>query len=651
MLRTLWVTVLGLVCMGISVRAQTFDLENTRVPISELNGLWRFHPGDDPAWAAPAFDDSAWPLLRSDRSWFDQGFAAYGGVAWYRFRVIPARSTDSLAIYIPVINDSYQVFADGRLIGQAGRMPPHPQSVFANHQLFRIPTNLTRPGQPVVFAIRVWRGPLLAAYSGAGPLAAPVLGDAPSVTNWRDLQLHKLFWELTDSNILMLINLLTAMLGLTLFALRPSEREYACYGAAQLVWTLHSIVAAAPRFIVLPYILTYVVWLISFKAAALLNLEFFIALFRRRRRVAYWIGFAGLALPALLFPCTLWGWISMSRFGVLNACAFLPYAAAVPLLLLPNRGESKTESGLLFFPFTLGALSIAMLNVIDVFGLTRYGRIAAFTHRFTDLTDWPFPLSAGALIGILCNCAVGGVLILRFARTRRDEERMAAELEAARAVQHVMVPDEIPVVPGFRVECVYRPAGQVGGDFFQIVPLPAGGAIVAIGDVSGKGMPAALMVSLLVGTLRTAVESTSSPAALLATLNRNLIGRSSCGFTTCLILKLARDGAVTLADAGHLAPYVDGTELAIEAGLPLGLEANTVYSETTLQFAPDQKLTLITDGVVEARSTAGELFGFERTRALSSETAEAIAQAAQSFGQEDDITVLTFCMVPAPVTA
>src|SRR5208282_2568180 len=113
------------------------------------------------------------------------------------------------------------------------------------------------------------------------------------------------------------------------------------------------------------------------------------------------------------------------------------------------------------------------------------------------------------------------------------------------------------------------------------------------------------------------------------------------GFTTCLILRADPDGKITAANAGHLAPYLKCREMVIESGLPLGLSASAVYMESTTQLAEGEQLTLLTDGVVEARSKTGELFGFDRTSAIAANTAESIAQAAQSFGQQDDITVLT----------
>jgi serine phosphatase RsbU (regulator of sigma subunit) len=231
------------------------------------------------------------------------------------------------------------------------------------------------------------------------------------------------------------------------------------------------------------------------------------------------------------------------------------------------------------------------------------------------------------------------VLVLRFVRSREDEERLASELAAARAVQHVLIPDEIPAVPGYQLECVYRPAGEVGGDFFQILPMD-GGALVAIGDVSGKGMPAAMTVSLLVGTLRAMAQSTTRPSELLGSLNQLLMGRTSGGFVTCLVLRVNRNGAVSAANAGHIAPYLNGKEVALENGLPLGMDGSTQYTECSLQLNHAEELTLITDGVVEARNCHGELFGFDRTAGLTARSAEDIASAAQAFGQTDDITVL-----------
>ena len=148
-----------------------------------------------------------------------------------------------------------------------------------------------------------------------------------------------------------------------------------------------------------------------------------------------------------------------------------------------------------------------------------------------------------------------------------------------------------------------------------------------------------MTVSLLVGALRSLVETTGSPAKILAGLNRRLLGRGS-GFTTCLAMRLSPSGMLTLANAGHLAPYCNGQELPSEPALPLGLDQNAEFAEQMVQLVHGDRLTLLTDGVAEATCNR-ELFGFERTARISALPADQIAAAALSFGQEDDITVIS----------
>jgi serine phosphatase RsbU (regulator of sigma subunit) len=130
-------------------------------------------------------------------------------------------------------------------------------------------------------------------------------------------------------------------------------------------------------------------------------------------------------------------------------------------------------------------------------------------------------------------------------------------------------------------------------------------------------------------------------------MSQRMMTRSSGSFTTCLMLRADPDGTLTVANAGHIAPYLAGMELALENGLPLGLAAESTYAESTFHLAPGQQLTLLTDGVVEARDKTGALYGFERTAILSIQPAETIARAAQAFGQDDDITVLTLARLAA----
>ena len=109
-----------LLCAASGLHAQTFNLQTGREPVASLDGLWRFHTGDNPAWADPKFDDSQWPLLRSDEAWSQQGYKNYGGFAWYRFTVAVPEGSRNWSIYLGPMETGYQLFVDGRLAGSFG---------------------------------------------------------------------------------------------------------------------------------------------------------------------------------------------------------------------------------------------------------------------------------------------------------------------------------------------------------------------------------------------------------------------------------------------------------------------------------------------------------------------------------------------------
>jgi serine phosphatase RsbU (regulator of sigma subunit) len=270
-------------------------------------------------------------------------------------------------------------------------------------------------------------------------------------------------------------------------------------------------------------------------------------------------------------------------------------------------------------------------------GIKNYALIGGWQWQYTSFTL------------TLLGAVTLAILVRDLIRDRREKQRMAAELAAGRAVQQVLIPEGIPTFPGFSIQSVYKPFGEVGGDFFQVLPAEsnrrAAGVLVMIGDVSGKGLPAAMTVAMLVGTARALAHYGLGPGEILAAMNQHLLARSNGGFTTCLVMRADTDGKLTIANAGHVSPYRNGAELQLENGLPLGLAQSAIYNESTCRLAENEQLTLLTDGVVEARNKAGELFGFERTAAISTESAESIARAAQAHGQEDDITVLTLAFV------
>ncbi|MGA8739831.1 MAG: PP2C family protein-serine/threonine phosphatase [Terracidiphilus sp.] len=235
----------------------------------------------------------------------------------------------------------------------------------------------------------------------------------------------------------------------------------------------------------------------------------------------------------------------------------------------------------------------------------------------------------------------------RHIRVHTEKALLEAEMAAAREVQQVIVPEKSEPFPGYIVESVYQPATQVGGDFFQVLPAGDDGLLLVVGDVAGKGLPAAMLVSMLVGSIRTAAEDSSDPVLMLRRLHVRLVGRSLGGFATAVAALISPNGTVTIANAGHLSPYLDGKEVELTGALPLGIADGGEFEAKHFELRPGSRLTFYSDGVVEAQNKSGELFGFERAKAISTKLAAAIAEAAIEFGQTDDITVVTIERLPA----
>jgi hypothetical protein len=340
-------------------------------------------------------------------------------------------------------------------------------------------------------------------------------------------------------------------------------------------------------------------------------------------------------------------WVWLNRV----ACAVALPLTLTPLLSLVSRITVDLSQLLTLFLIAIGlrhgrarhrliAAALAFLwffrNALDPL----VGRYIPIGFR---IGGWQWDIGPFAMV--LFGMAAIVIFVRQLIESQREKERLAGELEAGRAMQQVLLGAETPSIAGVRVESAYHPASAVGGDFFQVLPAPGGGLLIAIGDVSGKGLRAAMTVSTILGALRPLPPA--APAELLRSLNRSLFGSLQGGFVTCCLAHIAPSGILTLANAGHLPPYRNGEEVPLESALPLGLIANAGYPESTLILAPGDTLTFLSDGVVEARDSSGELFGFDRTRAISTQTAEAIARAAGTHGQEDDITVLTLAYVGA----
>lgn len=244
----------------------------------------------------------------------------------------------------------------------------------------------------------------------------------------------------------------------------------------------------------------------------------------------------------------------------------------------------------------------------------------------------------------------------RFQRERLERERMRIEQEEARKIQQAMLPRTSPALAGYRVEGRSVPSGAVGGDFFDYIPMSDGRIAFVLADVSGKGLPAALLMCTTRGILRSLTRHISSAGEILTQLNRILVEDFPAEkFVTMIFALLEPDtGILRVANAGHLWPLLvtgngdaDATRfLASDCGLPLGI-MESAYCESRVRLTPGTSLVMFSDGISERSNTTGEDYGLDRLQKIASSpnvSADAILADADSFAaggpQTDDCTVI-----------
>jgi len=334
-------------------------------------------------------------------------------------------------------------------------------------------------------------------------------------------------------------------------------------------------------------------------------------------------------------------------YDALSVTAEIVFCGLVCVLLFRAWRGGRGDAGVMLVPFFLAATADSADTVLDYLAGTHWIPEQFASPRFHF---GPIEFGTGTVAYTVFLGSLIAVILYRFIRVSQVEQRSSAEISAARSVQALLIPTQLPSNRNFLLESAYLPVNGVGGDFFQVLPLKDDSLLIVVGDVSGKGLQAAMNSSTLVGALRN--ELSHDPATVLDHLNHVLLGAVAapgkvpeidCApcFATCLCARVYPDGALTIANAGHLSPYRDGRELEVMPGLPLGVIADVHYEQASFQLEQGDRLVFLSDGVVEATNSEGELFGFERTQQVSHEPARYIAQTAKRFGQTDDITVVS----------
>jgi hypothetical protein len=626
-------------------RAQTFDLDTGRLPITQIDSAWYFHLGDDPGgklgWAQPGFDDSAWPTLKPTEDWTSQGYPVNTEFAWFRFHLRAPAHTQSLVLELPAIEKSYQLFSDGKLISQVGSLPPGPaHNVIGASRVFTLPVNSGDHPKEVAVALRVWQNPPTAG-TRISAVAGPVfVGSPATVLNHFKAAKSADLLTVGSTYTIDIARLIVGVAALILFWL-VRERFYFWYGATLLGDVCFFVCdGLAPRQAWDFSVYTYLEIVLDVLTSSFFALFIVDALFPARWKLA--IAPICLTLAADLSISLVLAFDFSSSAAAILYCVFqASFSLILGWYLLRSLRSGSSYARLLLFPFTLDALNVLGNNAGELLLALnlRWGRNIIPSHYL--LIEYPFTVRLEQAILLVELFGFLAVLVHRFAQTSREKQRLDAALKAAHDIQHRLVPVDIPTLGGLHTEIAYRAAEEVGGDFCQILPRPDGSIFVAIGDVSGKGLQAAMLGAVAVGALRSLADEDIEPAVALERLNNVLLRTENSGFITCLCLVLRADGEIRLANAGHLSPYLDGQEIPLEAGLPLGIVPGVTYAQSSFLLHATARLTLLSDGVVEARSATGELFGFERTTNVSRFSASEIAATAHKFGQEDDITVIT----------
>ena len=642
-----------------------------------LDKSWRVGVTADPAAANVDYDDSTWAVRNADEAIADvddedhhgeppEGTGPPAGAdhrgagrkdtghkrsfVWFRIHIKLAQNHGPVALMIelPISQSTplsagtegppVDVFANGREIhpeGPHGDDPEHYQAISRVYKLNVDPTETS-----VTVALRSIYVPFgYGTYTAFFATRKFRLGNLDDLNRSLELwSVHSLFERLPR-----VVNaILLVALALFLFALYFTQR-----GHREYLWlALHELVQAPLIFVDLAgntahieqlwYGATMVQLVVI---SAYLYFEFLVAFLALRPR--WYIRWMRYTAPILLGvgPSVLilnHNNASVVFLVVVYVGSFIWILAWLLLCfitLIAATVRRNFEAGLLLIPLVLSF--VGMLEPMLTTGMK--GWTGKAYHSPLTIQAGPVPIHFASIADFIGLLVIVLIIFVRFLRIHRDQERASSELAAARSVQELMIPQERLKTPGFEVDSVYNPANEVGGDFYHVEPTADGGLLVVIGDVAGHGLKAAMNVSMLMGALRRI--SDSSPAKILESLNRVLVGSES--FTTCQAAWFGSNGECILANAGHLPPYLNSQEIAVPGSLPLGVLPENTYEEVRLYLHPGDRLLLLSDGVVEARHSSGELFGFDRMYNLSNQSAFYIADAAKSFGQEDDITVVT----------
>lgn len=292
--------------------------------------------------------------------------------------------------------------------------------------------------------------------------------------------------------------------------------------------------------------------------------------------------------------------------------------------------------------------------------LVTHGELIGLLNLGPRLSEQSYSVDDRRLLENLAGQAAPALRVAQLVREQEAEvrrrERYEQELQVAQLIQQNFLPHEVPEPSGWKLEAFYRPAREVGGDFYDFIELPTGELAVLVGDVTDKGVPAALVMASTRSVLRASAQRLVEPGAVLERVNDQLCPDMPDNmFVTCLYGVLQPDtGRFRFANAGHNLPCVQTEDGAVEpraTGMPLGLLPGMTYEEAEVVIAPGRSAVLYSDALPEAHGPDDEMFGFPRVLEVVGTTStvapiDHLLTALHRFtgpdwDQEDDITLVT----------
>ncbi|HEY3769543.1 MAG TPA: hypothetical protein VGN44_12785, partial [Candidatus Angelobacter sp.] len=454
-----------LFCAAPGLHGQTFNLQTGSELVTSLDGLWRFHTGDNPAWADPNFDDSQWPLLRSNEDWGQQGYENYGGFAWYRFTVAAPEGSKDWSIYLGPMETGYQLFVDGRLSGSFGPIL-NSLNYTASSRAFAI----SRAGSgPHTFhiAIRAWHAPVWADYAPGGFYGSSYFGDSSFIAQ-RAATDRSLQWNgLVDEYTYAVLGTLVGLVVLVLFFIRREEREYLWFALLLLANAIDIGLGISRQLALISFpVFDFIDG--SMQSAALFTaLAFFSVVLRAPRSRIWWL-VAGLLL---INPPTVFLYVfNISSVGIaslLAALAVLPATVWILVTLLKRALQRDRDALILLVPTLLWQGFPFIDSILIITWQLGWQRWAA--HWVFPLLTKPFVLMPGPAAGTIFIFALLLFLIRRFSLARQEETRLSSELESAHGIQRTFVPPIAVSFSGYDLNGLSLPSEKVGGDLVDVV--------------------------------------------------------------------------------------------------------------------------------------------------------------------------------------